>query len=85
MPEEFTMHDLMEILVMETGLSRDVVTDDPSATFADVGLDSLAFLQLQTVIDNRHGLELADDRRDDTFGTIIDLVNEARSEQVGRA
>lgn len=78
----FTMVDLMEILIAKAGLPRDAVTDDPSATLADVDLDSLARLQLKAEIEDRYGVEIDDERSDATFGELLALVNEGLSEHV---
>lgn len=73
---QFSMADLMDLLVQKAGLGRDGTTDDPGATFDDVGLDSLAFLQLQTELQNMHGVELPDNPHEITFGEIVDYVND---------
>ena len=74
---QFTIGDIMEILVTKAGLPRDAVTTDLSATFADIDLDSLAFLQLQAEIADRYGLELDDGHPHETFGEILVLINGA--------
>ncbi|RAY13064.1 acyl carrier protein [Actinomadura craniellae] len=76
MPAQFTISDLMEILVRKAGLPREAVTDDPDATLDDIGLDSLAFLQLQAEINSRYGFELDDERPHETFGEILALIRE---------
>lgn len=74
--QQFSMADLMDLLVQKAGLGRDSTTDDPDARFNDVGLDSLAFLQLQTELQNEYGIELPDDPQGITFGEIINYVND---------
>jgi acyl carrier protein len=76
----FTMNDLMEILIAKAGLPRDAVTDDLAATLADVELDSLARIQLKAEIADRYGVEIDDERTDETFGELLALVNEGLSE-----
>ena len=72
----FTIDDLMTVLVAKAGLPRPDRTDDPHKTLADVGLDSLAFLQLQAEFQERYGFELPDDRPQSyTFGEIVADVN----------
>ena len=74
--QEFTIQDLMSLLVSKVGLPRQEVSDDPSASFANVGLDSLAFLQLQAEVKARYGVELPGDRPLAlTFGEIVATVN----------
>ncbi|MDG4825463.1 acyl carrier protein [Asanoa sp. WMMD1127] len=58
----FTIDDLMQLLVTKVGLPSDMRTNDPQKTFGDLGLDSLAFLQLQSELQALYGFELPDDR-----------------------
>lgn len=76
----FTIDDLMEILVVKTGLPRSAVTADPGATLSDVDLDSLAQLQVRAEIEDRYGIELDEDHAHATFGELVTLVNEGLSE-----
>jgi len=79
----FTIADLMTLLVAKAGLPSSDRTDDPDKTFADVGLDSLAFLQLQSELTERYGFELPDDRAQAyTFGEIVADVNARLEERV---
>jgi minimal PKS acyl carrier protein len=55
----FTIDDLMSLLVSKVGLPKDMRTEDPAKTFGDLGLDSLAFLQLQSELQAMYGFELA--------------------------
>jgi acyl carrier protein len=72
----FSIQDLMTILTEETGLPVSEQTTDLSAGFADVGLDSLAFLAMQTALQDEYGCEMPDDKPDHyTFGDIVDAVN----------
>lgn len=73
----FTQQDLMDLLTTTGGLSPAAYTADPSATFDSIGLDSLAYLSLQTEIANRYGLELPDSPYGITLGTIVDHVGAA--------
>jgi minimal PKS acyl carrier protein len=75
-PAHFTIEDLMDILVSKAGLPRSATTTDPSATFADIYLDSLAYLQLGAEIADRFGFELDDERPHETFGEILELIND---------
>jgi acyl carrier protein len=75
MNDTFTISDLMTLLTQKAGLPVEDQTDDPSARFSDVGLDSLAFLQTQTALAGTYGIELPDDQTGHyTFGEIVDLV-----------
>jgi minimal PKS acyl carrier protein len=74
--EHFALADLMELLSAKAGLPATARTDDPALGFEDLDLDSLAFLQLQGELQDRHGFELPDeDFRVWTFGRITDYVN----------
>jgi acyl carrier protein len=73
--QTFSIDDLMTLLVTKAGLPPEARTGDPGATFDDVGLDSLAFLQLQAELQDRYGFELPDDRPGEyTFGQITTYV-----------
>jgi minimal PKS acyl carrier protein len=73
----FTIEDLMRLLVSKAGLPTEARTDDPLRTFNDLGLDSLAFLQLQSELQTQYGVELpADSPLSSTVGEIVASVNE---------
>ncbi|HEX5727877.1 acyl carrier protein [Microbacterium sp.] len=75
MNDTFTISDLMTLLTRKAGLPIASQTDDPSARFSDVGLDSLAFLEMQTELAAVYGIEMPDDRTEHyTFGEIVDVV-----------
>ena len=77
----FTQTDLMQLLTEKAGLPQESHTVDPDARFADVGLDSLAFLAVQTELQDRFGTELPDDSADRyTFGEIVEAVRDAQSQ-----
>lgn len=81
---QFTIADIMDILITKAGLPRDAATEDPSATFDAMGLDSLAYLQLQAEISDRYGFELPDMSTEDTLGEIIAAINDGLREDVHR-
>ena len=78
-----TIEDLMKVLVTKAGLPRDRVSTDPFITFTDMGLDSLAYLQLQAEIADTYGIELDDDLLHGTLGEILALVNESLAVREG--
>lgn len=82
-PTRFGFDDLKQILVDSLGVAEDAIDDDPSASFESVGLDSLAFIQLQLALDEEWGLQLSseDAERIYTFGDAIDYVNERLAER----
>jgi acyl carrier protein len=75
--QSFTFEDLKRILVDRVGLSESVVTDDPSATFEDMGLDSLALVEIQLAMQQEYGFAIPDEDADriQTVGEAIDYVN----------
>jgi acetyl-CoA carboxylase biotin carboxylase subunit len=71
----FTLARLMDLLTEKAGLPPSAHTTDPDARFADIGLDSLAFLSMQTELHDRYGTEMPDDSPDRyTFGEIVATV-----------
>jgi minimal PKS acyl carrier protein len=59
-PTDFTTSTLMDLLVRKVGLPKAMCTDDPNVTLAELGLDSLAVIQLQAEISDEYGVELDD-------------------------
>ncbi|WP_432573706.1 acyl carrier protein [Kineococcus sp. SYSU DK005] len=76
----FGLDDLMDLLVAKVGLPASARTADPDVMFTDLGLDSLAFLQLQTELQQAHGLPVDESAHaeDHSLGSIVDMVNSAR-------
>jgi minimal PKS acyl carrier protein len=75
--QEFTFEDLKDILVNRVGLPEDTVTDDLSASFDDMGLDSLAFVEIQLAMQQQYGFTIPDEDAQDitTVGQAIDYTN----------
>ena len=73
----FTFADMKRILVDRVGLAEENVTDDPNATFEDMGLDSLAFVEVQLAMQQEYGIEISDEDADQitTVGQALDYVN----------
>jgi len=59
--QPFTFNDLKEILVNRVGLPPENVVDDPNATFDSMGLDSLAFVEIQLAVQQRYGFSIPDE------------------------
>jgi acyl carrier protein len=80
--QKFTFEDLKRILVGRVGLSEDAVKDDPNATFEDMGLDSLAFVEIQLAMQQEYGFTIPDEDAQDiqTVGEAIDYVNRRLAE-----
>ncbi len=82
-PETFTFEDVKRILVERVGLPEDDVVDDPDATFDSMGLDSLAFVEIQLAMQQEYGFTIADEdaERITTLGESIEYVNERLAEK----
>ncbi len=76
----FALDDLMDLLVVKVGLPRADRTDDPGKTLTDIGLDSLAYLQVQTELEEGYGVSPDDSapEHDHTLGDLVALVNTAQ-------
>ncbi|SFP71046.1 minimal PKS acyl carrier protein [Geodermatophilus dictyosporus] len=82
----FTLDDLMALLSEKAGLPASAHTTDRDAHFADIGLDSLAFLSMQTALQDRYGTEMPEENPDlYTLGEIVDTVNATASNSAGMA
>jgi len=83
-PEDktFTFDDLKRILVDLVGLPEDDVTNDPEAKFEDMGLDSLAFVEIQLAMQQEYGFEIPDEDAQEiiTVGQSIEYVNRKLAE-----
>jgi len=81
---QFGFEDLKRILVDRIGLAEADVKDDPSTTFDAVGLDSLAFVEVQLAMEQDYGVTVTDEDAESihTFGEAIDFVNRRLAEQV---
>jgi len=76
-PPRFTHEDLRRILTDRLGLAEDEVPDDPATTFADLGLDSLAVVEIQLAVQQRYGFAIPDEDAGamTTFAEALDYVN----------
>ena len=85
MAEQFTFEDVKRILVDRVGLPEENVVDDPDATFEDMGLDSLAFVEIQLAIQQEYGFSIPDEDAEKltTVGQGIEYVNQRLAEQNG--
>jgi acyl carrier protein len=79
----FTLDDAKRILVERVGMNEEDVPDDPDATFESMGLDSLAFVEIQLAMQQEYGFTIPDEdaERITTLGAAIDYVNQRLEEQ----
>ncbi len=80
---QFTFDDLKEILVNRIGVAESAVVDDPSLAFEDIGLDSLAFVEIQLALQQQYGFTIPDEdaHQITTIGEAIDYTNRRLQEQ----
>ncbi len=70
------IHERIATILRETfEVRRDDI--DSAATFADLGLDSLAVVELALILDNEFGTALGDDELTDTMtpGDVVRLIS----------
>jgi acyl carrier protein len=81
--QQFTFEDLREILVDRIGLAAEDIVDDPSVSFESLGLDSLAFVEIQLAVQQRYGFTIPDEDAQliGTIGEAIDYTNRRLQEQ----
>lgn len=81
--ETFTFEDIKRILVERVGVPEDDVVDDPDATFESMGLDSLAYVEIQLAMQQEYGFTISDEdaERITTLGESIEYVNERLAEK----
>ena len=81
--QTFTFDDVKRILVDRVGLREEDVVDDPDATFESMGLDSLAFVEIQLAMQQEYGFTISDEdaERITTVGEAIEYVNQRLAEQ----
>ncbi len=72
----YMQSQLMNLLVTSVGLPAVARTDNPNATLDDLGLDSLAYIQLQAEVQQRYGVRLDDSRccAEVTVGDIVAAI-----------
>jgi acyl carrier protein len=75
--QTFTFDQLKDILVNRVGYAESDVGDDTGRTFEELGLDSLAFLEIQAEMEQRYGFQTSEDDADKihTLQDAIDYVN----------
>lgn len=79
----FGFEDLKRILVDRVGLPDEDVKDDPSLAFDEMGLDSLAFVEVQLAMEQEYGINVTDEDGENiqTVGEAIDFANRQLAER----
>ena len=80
---EFTFEDAKNILVDRIGVQEDQISGDPNQSFEDLGLDSLAFVEIQLAMQQEYGFQIPDEDAEQitTIGEAIDYTNKRLSEE----
>jgi acyl carrier protein len=76
-----TFDDIESILVKKVGLAPQTLASNPANSLEDLGLDSLAVLELQIVITKLYGVEIPDESGELSVGEIVDFINGSATEQ----
>jgi acyl carrier protein len=81
--QQFTFEDLKRILVDRVGLAEENVVEDPQASFEDMGLDSLAFVEIQLAMQQDYGFEIPDEDAQEiqTVGEALEYTNRRLAEK----
>jgi acyl carrier protein len=77
------LDDLKRILVERVGLPADDIPDDLTTSFEELGLDSLAFMEISLAVEQEYGLQIdeEDAERITTLGESLDYVNKRLAEE----
>ncbi len=75
--QAFTFDDLKDILVKRLRIPEAQIKNDPSLSFDDLGLDSLALVEVHLEVQQRYGFTIPDEdvRHITTIGQAIDYTN----------
>ncbi len=81
--KEFTFNDLKAILVNRIGIPESQVIDDPALSFEDMGLDSLALIEIQLEVQQEYGFSIPDEdaHHITSVGEAIEYTNHRLQEQ----
>jgi len=79
---QFTLEDLTRILVDRVGIPEQDIPQDADASFVDLGLDSLAVVEVQLAIQQEYGFVVEDEdaERITTLRDAVAYVNERLGE-----
>ena len=85
MATTFEFEDVKRILVDRVGLPEEQVVNDPEASFEDMGLDSLAFVEIQLAIQQEYDIEIPDEDAEKLtkLGAGIAYINQRLAEKGG--
>lgn len=69
--------EIESILVKKVGLAPQTLADGPENSLEELGLDSLAVLELQIVITKQYGVEIPDESGELNVGEIVEYINKS--------
>ena len=77
------LDDLKRILVDRVGLPAEDIPDDLTTTFDELGLDSLAFMEIALAVEQEYGLQVDEEDAESilTLGEALDYVNGRLAEE----
>ena len=83
MTRQFEFEDLKKILVERVGIPEAEIGDNLDTTFDDIGLDSLAFVEIQLAVQQEYGFSIEDQEAQQisSFRDAIDFTNRKLQEQ----
>jgi acyl carrier protein len=81
--KEITFDDIKDILVNRVGLKPSDLPSNPNVAFDDLGLDSLAFVEIQLAVQQQYGFSIPDEdaHKIRTIAEAIDYTNQRIREQ----
>ena len=77
---DVSFDDIESILVKKVGLAPETLAGAPENSLEDLGLDSLAVLELQIVITKAYGVEIPDESGELNVGEIVEFINNANEQ-----
>jgi acyl carrier protein len=82
-PKKIGLEDLKRILVERVGLPAGDIPDDLNTTFDELGLDSLAFMEIALAVEQEYGIQVDEEDAEHitTFGEALDYTNNRLAEQ----
>jgi acyl carrier protein len=81
---QFGFEDLKRILVDRVGMAEEDVRDDRQATFDEMGLDSLALVEIKLAMEQDYGITV-DDEEAERIQTVGEAIDYANSRLAGQA
>ncbi|GAB3159636.1 hypothetical protein GCM10027290_64780 [Micromonospora sonneratiae] len=70
-----TAGEITTILVRNCGLNAEAAAATPTASLEELGMDSLALLELHAVVADRYQVQLPEESRQLSIGAIADLID----------